>query len=179
VSERGPDPYGAHRFRVTCDALPGLGFSAVRGLSVRVETTPAEEEGERPDRDRPRRWWERGAWPGRRPTPPGREPRSPPRREARSPPLVLRRGVTDDDALWRWLRDWLDGEVPPQDVRVCLLDDGGDPVRGWVCRGARPVRWQGPDLDAGRAAVATETLELAYDGLAAVEDLTDCAEEAD
>jgi phage tail-like protein len=173
VSERGPDPYGAHRFRVVCDALPGLGFSEVRGLSVRVETAGTEEEemaDDDRDRDRPRRWWERGGWPGRRPVPV-------PRREARSPPLVLRRGVTDDDALWRWLRDWLDGEVTPQDVRVCLLDDAGDPVRGWVCRGARPVRWQGPDLDAGRAAVATETLELVHDRLEALDDPTDCTEE--
>lgn len=164
MRERESDPYGAHRFRVSADALPDLGFAEVRGLSATVETAAPDEPESVGGSPRERR---------------GRGDRStmdvpPPERAIRSPRLELRRGVTDEEALWAWLRSWVAGDVDPQDVRVCLLDDRGEPVRGWVCRGATPVRWSGPDLVAGQASVAMETLELAHDGIDAVDDLTDC-----
>ena len=77
-------------------------------------------------------------------------------------------------SLWNWLQSWVAGELDPQDVRVCLLDERGKPVRGWLCRAATPVRWRGPDLVADRAAVATETLTLAHEGIDAVTDLDEC-----
>jgi len=38
-------------------------------------------------------------------------------------------------------------------------------VRSWVLDGAFPVKWQGPNLNAGSNSVATETLEIAHRGL--------------
>lgn len=177
MSEREADPYGAHRFRVTCDALPGeLGFTEVRGLSVRV--TEGDGGGDRAvdgdgnaagqavgRRERKRR---RG-----RPGPRGAD-RPPEPRETASPTLELSRGVSEDRSLWDWLQSWVAGEADPQDVCVCLLDRQGRPVRGWLCRAATPVRWTGPDLVAERAAVATETLALAHDGIEAITDLAEC-----
>ena len=166
MTERDADPFGAHRFRVTCDVLPPLGFTEVRGLAVRVVDRDEDHSssGLRDEGD-----WRRPACrsAGVLPTT---------RRTTRSPTLELRRGVTDDRALWDWLQSWVAGDVELQDVRVCLLDGRGRPVRGWVCRGARPVRWAGPDLDAERATVATETLELTHDGIVAVTDLAECEE---
>lgn len=164
MSGRNPDPYGAHRFRVVPDGLPPLGFTAVRGLAVEVAVRDVDsstsEDGPRVNRpprfDRP-------------------VPEVPPaRRETRSPPLELRRGVSDDRTLRTWLQEWVAGEVGPRDVRVCLLDGAGRPVCGWICRAATPVRWSGPDLVAGRATVATETLELTHEGIDAVIDLDEC-----
>ncbi|ELZ96204.1 phage tail protein [Haloferax sulfurifontis] len=174
MTAAGSDPYGAHRFRVRCDALPKLGLSEVRGLSVAVESPTRDEsepEPRRPDAGgRGRRRRKRS---GPRPRP---RPRSPSRRETSSPPLELRRGVTDDRSLWAWFRAWVDGETTPQDVRICLLDATGEPVRGWVCRAATPVRWTGPHLVADAAAVATESLELTHEGIDAVTDLDECAD---
>lgn len=162
MSERAADPYGAHRFRVVSDALPGeLGFTEVRGLSVRV----ADREDDGPDAVEVGREG-RLRWPG--------GDRSPGQLETRSPTLELRRGVSEDRSLWDWLQSWVAGDVDPQDVRVCLLDGRGRPVRGWVCQAAKPVRWRGPDLVADRAAVATETLTLAHEGIEAVTDLAQC-----
>ncbi|CQR52258.1 MULTISPECIES: phage tail protein [Haloferax] len=164
------DPYGAHRFRVRCDALPKLGFSEVRGLSVAVESANGDDSGsesQSPGADG------RGRRARKRPTPRPRPPSSS-RRATSSPPLELRRGVTDDRSLWAWFRAWVDGEATPQDVRICLLDATGDPVRGWVCRAATPVRWTGPHLVADAATVATESLELTHEGIDAVTDLDDC-----
>lgn len=160
----GSRPYGSHRFRVACDRLPPLGFTEVRGLSVAVEVR-SESNGD----DGRGEWWDRGDRPVGRDEPVPAE-----RRRRRSPTLELRRGVTDETALWDWLEAWVAGDATPQDVRVCLLDEAGGPVRGWVCRSATPVRWTGPELVATAAGVATETLELAHDGIDAVEDLTEC-----
>ena len=166
MSGRDADPYGAHRFRVTCDALPTMGFNQVRGLSVSVvDDGPDEENSAVPSR-KDRRSQGR-SWRGRTPAL---------QRSTSSPALELRRGVTDERALWTWLQSWVTGEVEPQDVRICLLDSQGRPVQGWVCRAATPVRWRGPDLDAEQAAVAMESLELAHDGIDAISDRTDCEE---
>lgn len=163
---RGTDPYPAHRFRVSCDELPELGFTEVRGLSVSVAVGDAEAPAvDRLD------WRDLRSRPDR---PTEEIPSS--RRETRSPTLELRRGVTDDQSLWTWLQSWVAGEAEPQDVYVCLLDDEGRPVRGWVCRAATPARWVGPDLVADRAAVATETLELVHEGIEAVTDLARCGQ---
>jgi hypothetical protein len=152
------DPYRRHRLTVDVgDDRAPLGVTEVRGLSVRVQATPAEADAPDPEPN----WLD---WAGRtiRPVPP------PPRRRTTSPPLTLRLGVTDDRRLWDWLRDWVEGAVEPRVVRVFLLDDAGDRARGWRCRDATPVRWTGPELAAGRSAVATETLELAHEGIEAV-----------
>lgn len=164
------DPYAAHRFRVTCEALPKLGFTEVRGLSVGVAVRTEERASDDSPVDPPE-WWHWSDWFERL----DRE-RDPPveRRQTHSPNLELRRGITDDTSLWSWLEGWVAGDVGPQDVYVCLLDSTGTPVRGWACREATPVRWTGPDLVADRATVATESLELVHEGVDAVTDLSEC-----
>lgn len=163
MTTRDSDPYGAHRFHVSCDALPPIGFTEVSGLTVRTTDSNAQPAARESSRSSFRNW-------------PVRAIREviPPRRETESPPLVLRRGVTDDQALWTWFQRWADGRIGPQDLRVCLLDSEGRPVRGWVCRDATPVRWSGPDLAAREATVAMETLEVTHEGIDAVVDLEKC-----
>jgi len=161
MNDRPVDPYVSHRFAVDLgDDRRPLGFAEVTGLSVRVQAQSADGDDDRtPEwldwQDRPRRT--HGAMP------------APTRRRTTSPPLRLRRGVTDDRRLWDWLRGWVDGTVKPRLVRVFLLDEAGDRTRGWRCRGATPVRWEGPELAADRPGVATETLELAHEGIDAID----------
>jgi phage tail-like protein len=157
MTDRPVDPYLRHRFAVDLgDDRPPLGFAEVTGLSVRVRTEAGDED-DGPDwlhwRDRPR----------------GAAIPAPARRRTASPPLRLRRGVTDDRRLWDWLRDWVDGAATPRTVRVFLLDEAGERARGWRCRAATPVRWAGPELVADRPGVATETLELAHEGIDAID----------
>lgn len=156
------DPYRRHRFDVDIgDDRPPLGFTEVRGLSVRVQARPSEEAGNDDAGDAD--WLD---WRDRF-GPIGRVP-SVPRRRTASPPLTLRRGITDDRRLWDWLRDWVNGRVERRDVRVYLLDAAGERARGWRCRDATPARWTGPELAADRPAAATETLELVHEGLDAI-----------
>ncbi|MEF8780068.1 MAG: phage tail protein [Haloferacaceae archaeon] len=89
--------------------------------------------------------------------------------ETDGPTLKLRRGVTDGEELWDWFRRCRDGSGRPRDVRVVLLDSRGREVRGWVCRHAHPIRWDGPTLVAAESGVATETFELAHEGVRSME----------
>jgi len=155
-------PYRRHRFDVDIgDDCPPLGFTEVGGLSVRVQARGTDGD----DADDPGwlDWSDRvGRAVGRASLPP------PPRRRTASPPLTLRRGVTDDRRLWDWLQGWVTGRVETRDVRVFLLDGAGERARGWRCRDATPARWSGPELVADRPAAATETLEVAHEGIEAI-----------
>lgn len=85
------------------------------------------------------------------------------------PNVVLKRGVTNDDALLGWLRETQDaldggGRFTKQTGSVELLDAKGDTVRAWTFSEAFPVRWAGPTLAVSSNEVATEELEIAHDG---------------
>lgn len=140
-----PAAHAADRFAVEVAGLDALGVSAVRGL----ETTVAEREI--PLASLLPRWLVGD--------------RTVVRRDAASPPLVLVRAATADDTLQAWFEGWVAGTVGPRTVRVALLDAAGREQVAWECPNARPTRWVGPRLHADRAAVATESLELAHDGV--------------
>lgn len=178
------DPYLGNRFSVEVDGLVVGGVAEVRGLSVDVEVRAGSDE--QPD-EQP---WAalrdvignagaiaetvRGRFDGdgaeEGPVSEIDTALAVSDRRVSSPHLELTRGVTDSDTLWIWLREWIDGAADPRDVRVFLLDGEGYRARGWRCRNATPTRWSGPELVADRNAVATETLELAHDGLEAIPD---------
>jgi len=164
MTDRPAEPYGRHRFDVDLgDDRPPLGFTEVTGLSVRVQAQSADDTPE-DDADQDVDWFDWGDRLGRAV---GHVPPAP-RRRTTSPTLTLRRGVTDDRRLWDWLQGWVAGAVEPRDVRVFLLDATGERARGWRCRDATPIRWDGPELVADRPGAAIETLELAHDGLEAI-----------
>jgi phage tail-like protein len=64
----------------------------------------------------------------------------------------------------KWLFDRTDREKRGA-VTVTLLGDDGLEVRSWAFAGAFPVKWTGPSLNAKSNNVATETLEIAHQGL--------------
>jgi phage tail-like protein len=70
--------------------------------------------------------------------------------------LTLERGVTEETALLDWFFASHD-DRDRRPITVFLLDDAGEPLRHWAFDRALPLRWEGPDLDAGGAAVAMET----------------------
>ena len=47
---------------------------------------------------------------------------------------------------------------------LVALSTDGQPIMTWELYGVVPVRWSGPEFDAANLQVATETLELAYQG---------------
>jgi phage tail-like protein len=81
------------------------------------------------------------------------------------PNLVLKRGITDQKKLLMWF--W-DTRSNPEltTVTVTLVDTTGNKARVWSFENAYPVKWAGPNLNAGSDSAATETLEIAHGGFA-------------
>jgi len=78
--------------------------------------------------------------------------------------LVLKRGVTAQTALVKWFRD-VQSKPTLSTVTVTLLDFTGERARVWAFKEAYPVKWAGPNLNAGSDSAATETLEIAHGGM--------------
>jgi phage tail-like protein len=78
--------------------------------------------------------------------------------------LVLKRGITDQDALQRWFWE-CQTKARLSEISVQLVDATGAPRRTWAFAGAFPVKWTGPKLSAGSDSPATEELEIAHQGL--------------
>ena len=135
------DPYRAFNFLVEIEGLIVGGFSQVSGLESEVETTTYREGGLNRQQH---------VLPG---------PTS-------YPNLVLTRGLTDVDTLWRWYEDVTRGIVRRKHGTIMLLDDAHAPVMSWEFRDAYPVKWRGPQLDASTGTtVAIEQVELVHRGL--------------
>lgn len=144
-AEGRADPYAGFRFLVEIDSLVVAGFSEVTGLEMEMSPEEYQEGGV------------------------NRFTHKLPGRFAH-PNLVLRRGLTDSQALWDWVQETAlgveSGSVERRNVRVIVLDSTGRESRGWEFLRAYPVKWTGPELSAGDGSVAVEALELVHDGLA-------------
>ena len=82
------------------------------------------------------------------------------------PNLVLKRGVTRTQDLQDW---FLDSWMGPRRkaVSLTMINEAGQAVRGWSFAQAFPVKWTGPNFNAGQAASAVEAIEIAHDGVKA------------
>jgi phage tail-like protein len=81
------------------------------------------------------------------------------------PNLVLKRGITDQKELLKWFWD-VRSDLKLRTVTVTLVDaTGATDARVWAFENAYPVKWAGPNLNAGSDSGATETLEIAHGGL--------------
>jgi phage tail-like protein len=130
---------GALRFRVVVAGIEIGRFSRCSGLGFAYDVDDYREGGERAFTHRLR-----GA--------------------VRHSNLTLERGVTDETALLDWFFA-SHQQHQRRTVTVFLLGDDGRRVRHWAFDGALPLRWQGPELDAGSTGAAVESLEIAHEGL--------------
>ena len=134
-----PDPVPELRFKVE---LPGVDLGRFRectGLAAEIEVKDYNEGGVN---DRVHKLPTRMKYPN----------------------LVLKRGVTYEDALLKWFFDQKDREQRGN-VTLNLLGDDGLQVRTWSFAAAFPVKWSGPSFNAKSTNVATESLEIAHQGL--------------
>jgi phage tail-like protein len=84
------------------------------------------------------------------------------------PSIVLKRGVTTDETLYRWHEEFLEGGGVRRDGLVILTDAAREPIKIWSFERGLPVKWTGPALDAQSSAVAIEELEIAHEKLTLV-----------
>ena len=134
-----PDPVPELRFKVE---LPGVDLGRFRectGLAAEIEVKDYNEGGVN---DRVHKLPTRMKYPN----------------------LVLKRGVTYEDALLRWL--WkTQRETQRIAVTVSLIGPDGEDGRSWSFQDAFPIKWTGPNLNASSNQIATEALEIVHGGL--------------
>ncbi len=86
--------------------------------------------------------------------------------------IVLKRGVTDSEAMYRWFKassgEAFAGNRDRIEFKSCVilaLEPDGGISREWGVYDSFPVRWTGPTLSADSSEVAIEELEIAHHGL--------------
>ena len=82
-------------------------------------------------------------------------------------PVTITRGLSRDTAFEKWAQAMRHGTgpAPRKDVRIELHDNARRITFAWVLKGALPIKFEAPDLNAAATDVAVEELTLAYDGL--------------
>jgi phage tail-like protein len=121
-------------------------FSEVSGLEVRVEVATYNEGGEN----------------GFVHKLPGR---------MTWPHVVLRRGVTDSDALFSWVNKTAGSAFAANSNKlarstgaITVIGSDGSRLRAWELQDAFAVRWTGPRFAVGGTEALDEELELAHHG---------------
>lgn len=77
--------------------------------------------------------------------------------------VTLKRGLIDTKFI-QWVNDVLNGEVYRKDIIITVSDDSGEYISYKLLRTV-PVKWNGPNLNVMNDTIATESLELAVEGL--------------
>ena len=76
------------------------------------------------------------------------------------PNLVLKQGFTGDARLWKWRES-----LTRINGFIAQLGANGKPICLWQFVQGWPVKWEGPDYDAGKNELSIETIEIAHEGL--------------
>ena len=79
--------------------------------------------------------------------------------------ISLKWGITDDDELWAWRKQAMDGKVARKNGSIVLMDTAGVEKLRWNFREGWPTKWTGPSFNATGNEVAIETLEIVHEGV--------------
>lgn len=79
--------------------------------------------------------------------------------------ITLRRGITNNDELWKWRQSIMSGNAERREISVVLLDDQAQEKIRWNLTHCWPTGWTAPDFNATSDEVAIESLELAHEGV--------------
>ncbi|KST68640.1 phage tail protein [Mastigocoleus testarum] len=135
-----PDPYLGYNFFVEWDGIIYAGFQECSGLDT---TQDAKEYREGTD----------------------------PPTVRKIPGLVsysnisLKRGITNNDELWRWRKKIMDGIVERRNVSIVLLDQQGSEKIRWNLTHCWPTTWSAPEMSAMTDDIAIESLEFVHEGV--------------
>lgn len=79
--------------------------------------------------------------------------------------LTFKSGVTDQQVLLQWVLGTNDLGKTPQDLQVVFVTAANDILQSFGFVHAVPVRWTGPNANIAANQVATESLEIAHQGI--------------
>ena len=142
VGQRPTDPFRGFRFKVQIDGITKAGFREVAGLDVANDAVDYRD-GDEATRLRKLAGLQKFS------------------------NITLKRGVTDDQDLWKWRSMVMDGKIKDnrKDGQIILLDDEGKEAAEWTFTDGWPTKWTGPTFNATANEVAIDTLEITHEGL--------------
>jgi len=79
--------------------------------------------------------------------------------------LMLKRGYTQDNALWVWYANIANGVPDRRNVTITLMNEERKPVIRWHAENAWINKIEGPSFKASGNEVAIESVELVHEGL--------------
>jgi len=130
------DPFHVYNFRVELDGTDVAAFREVSGLSFTVDPVEYRDGTDLPLHTR--------KLTGLR----------------KFPNIVLRRGLTENRALWDWYRNILNGIPDRRDGSIVLQDEERNDVARWEFSSGWIAKWDGPSLNATTNDVAVEGIEI-------------------
>lgn len=134
------DPYANFTFLVEIDGITRAGFTDASGFDTSIDVHEYREGGDNTTMRK---------LPG--PTKYGN--------------ITLKRGVTDDDELYKWMLEGVRGNVQRRSGSIIVNDATGAEKVRWNFREAWPMKWSAPEFTAKGNDVAIETFELAHEGI--------------
>jgi len=134
------DPFRSYRFRIQIDGIDRGGFRECSGLDFTQDPVDYRE----------------GTDPLHVRKLPGLQKFS---------NIVLKWGLSDDQELYDWRKQAMDGKIVRKNGSIVLLDDAGDEKVRWDFVNGWPTKWTGPSFNATASEVAVETLEIVHEGL--------------
>jgi phage tail-like protein len=81
------------------------------------------------------------------------------------PNLILKRGITQSDILYKWYLDVLRGSINRRAISVILLDEQRQEAKKWTFNNAFPIKWSASNLTSTSNSLEIETVELVHQGL--------------
>jgi phage tail-like protein len=142
----GGDLPVANRFLFEVDGQQIGVFSEVSGLEMKVDTDEWKELGEN---EFTHQFPGRKSWNN----------------------IVMRRGITDSDALFKWVGDsGGDGfkaksnKLKRSTGAITALSTENKRLRSWQLRDVFPIRWTGPKFDVTSADYLQEEIEITHNG---------------
>jgi phage tail-like protein len=79
--------------------------------------------------------------------------------------ITLKRGYTQDDSLWKWYANIVNGVADRRNVTIVLLNENRQPVMRWHAENAWINKIEGPSFKASGNEVAMESVEIVHEGL--------------
>jgi phage tail-like protein len=135
------DPFHGFNFRVELDNTAVAAFRECSGLSTTIDTVDYREGTDIPLTVR--------KYPGL----------------SKQSNLVFKRGITDNEDLWKWYKNILNGVPDRRNGAVILQDEQHNDVLRWNFENGFICKYEGPTLNATSNDVAIESIEICHERL--------------
>jgi phage tail-like protein len=138
------DPYLNYNFKLEIDGIQKAGFRECTGLDATTAVVPYREGQEKVFTSR--------KLPG----------------QVTYSNISLKRGITDDHALWDWSKKFIDGKGKLSERKngsIVLMDESGEEKIRWNFVFGWPTKLAGPSFNATANDVAIESLDIAHEGV--------------